>query len=105
MTRRDKINEVFVELINMQLKPHGKTYDDVKGDPDWYMRYSTTREGEKIFMKEGTDLIRKRLRLNKKMAEMEMSWFILQWGLTTSEKMEVIKQEVADIIEETKAKK
>ena len=51
MTRRDKINEVFVELINMQLKPHGKTYDDVKGDPDWYMRYSTTREGEKIFMK------------------------------------------------------
>ena len=39
------------------------------------------------------------------MAEMEMSWFILQWGLTTSEKMEAIKQEVADITEETKAKK
>jgi hypothetical protein len=104
-TRRDKVNEVFVELINMQLKPHGKTYDDVKGDPDWYMRYNTTREHEQSFMKEGTELIRKRLHLNKKMAEMEMSWFILQWGLTTNEAFESIEKEVEVLSKSNKAKK
>lgn len=105
MERREKINQVFVELINLQLKPHGKCYDDVKGDPDWYMRYNTTRENEQVFMKEGTELIRKKLRLNKKMAEMEMSWFILQWGLTTNEAFDSIEKEVVELSKPNKAKK
>lgn len=105
MSRRDTINEVFVELINMQLAPHGKTYSDVKGDPDWYMRYTTTREAEVAFMKDGTDLIRKKLRLNKKMAEMEMSWFILQWGLTTNEKLASLEKEVVELQKPDQSKK
>ena len=84
MERREKIQEVFVELINLQLEPHGKTYEDVKKDPNWYMNYSTTRENESTFMSVGTKIIKEKLRMSKKLAEMEMSWFILQWGLTTN---------------------
>ena len=56
-------------------------------------------------MKEGTELIRKKLRLNKKMAEMEMSWFILQWGLTTNEAFDSIEKEVVELSKPNKAKK
>ena len=108
MARRDKIQEVFVELINLQLEPHGKTYVDVKKDPNWYMNYATTRENEQSFMKVGTDIIRKKLRMSKKQAEMEMSWFILQWGLTTKESLDSIEKEITQLQEKpskTKAKK
>lgn len=110
MTRRDKIQEVFVELINLQLEPHGTTYSNVKKDPNWYMNYATTRENEQSFMKVGTDIIRKKLRMSKKQAEMEMSWFILQWGLTTKESLDSIEKELTQLQEQekpgkTKAKK
>lgn len=91
MNRRDKQKEVFVQLVNKQLEPHGKCYEDVSNDPDWYMRYKTTREAETQFIDWGVKLLREKLRLNKKMAEAEMSWFILQWGLTTNQSMESVE--------------
>ena len=100
MARREKIQEVFVELINLQLEPHGKTYEDVKKDPNWYMNYSTTRENESTFMSVGTKIIKEKLRMSKKLAEMEMSWFILQWGLTTKDSIEKLEKP-----SKTKAKK
>jgi len=84
MNKREKQKEVFVELVNKQLEPFGVTYNDVSSDPDWYMRYCITEEQEQSFISWGVDLIRNKLKLNKKMAEKEMSWFILQWGLTTN---------------------
>jgi len=39
------------------------------------------------------------------MAEMEMSWFILQWGLTTNEAFESIEKEVEVLSKSNKAKK
>ena len=83
--RRKKQEDVFIELVNLQLKPHGKSFADVKGDPEWYMKYQTTRDTEKDFMVKGSELIRKKLGLNKTLAESEMSWFVLQWGLTTKD--------------------
>jgi len=91
--KRNTQKDVFIELVNLQLKPHGKTYKDVKGDPEWYMRYKTNRDSEKNFIAEGTELIRKKLGLTKKLAEKEMSWFVLQWGLTTVESFNEIKKE------------
>jgi hypothetical protein len=85
MQKRDKQRKVFVALVNKQLEPHGVTYDKVKNDPEWYIRYKTTPEAEKDFITWGTNLIIKELRLSKKLAENEMSWFILQWGLTTNQ--------------------
>ena len=92
MADRKKQQQVFVELVNLQLKPHGKSYADVKGDPEWYMKYKTNRVDEKKFMSRGVDIIRKKLGLTQKLAEKEMSWFILQWGLTTVESFNQIKR-------------
>lgn len=97
-TKRDKTKEVFVELVNLQLAPHGKTYEDVVGDPEWYMRYNTTREDEKAFMEAGVEILRKKLRMTKKTAEQEMSWFILQWGLTTNQTISDLKKDASTIL-------
>lgn len=34
MNKRDKQVEVFLELVNKQLEPHGKCFEDVKTDPE-----------------------------------------------------------------------
>jgi hypothetical protein len=83
MNKRDKQREVFLELVNKQLEPHGKCYEDVKNDPDWFMHYNTTYEQEQDFISWGVSLLCEKLKMNIKMAQNEMSWFILQWGLTT----------------------
>lgn len=101
--KRNKQKEVFIELVNLQLEPHGKCYEDVKGDPEWYMKYKTTREIEKNFMTVGVDIISKKLNLSRKLAEKEMSWFILQWGLTTVEAFEEIEKQT--VIKDVNSKK
>ena len=77
----NKIDEVVEHLINYQLKPHNITMKDVLGVDDWYMKYTTTKEGEDSFIKYATDYIRKELKMNKKLAEKQVSMFILQYGL------------------------
>ena len=84
MTRREKHRELFIELINYQLKDHGVNYEQVKEIPTWYMDYKTTPEKEKEFQEYCVDRIREVLKINKTLAEKEAQWFILQWGLTTS---------------------
>jgi hypothetical protein len=96
MSRREKQKEVFIELVNKQLEPHGKCYEDVANDPDWYMHFKTTREKEDQFINWGVKLLREKLKLNKKAAELEMSWFILQWGLTTNPSLESIENVVSE---------
>tara|TARA_B110000285_G_scaffold235092_1_gene314763 strand:+ start:1228 stop:1560 length:333 start_codon:yes stop_codon:yes gene_type:complete len=104
--RREKTKGVFKELVNLQLKPHNKSYEDVVGDPDWYMRYKTSREDEKQFTTDGIALIRKKLNMSKAMAEREMSWFILQWGLTTgSARHDELKKEVEQVLKTDKVGK
>jgi|TARA_B110000879_G_scaffold74041_1_gene103423 hypothetical protein len=95
--KRETTQKVFKDLINLQLQPHGKTYEDVSSEHDWYMNYRTTRQAEAEFMKNGIEMIRKRLRLSKMMAEKEMNWFILQWGLTTVEHVADAEQKLAEI--------
>lgn len=99
MTRREKTRELFIELINEQLKPHGVTYNDVKEDPQWYLRYSTTEEKEKEFIEHCTNRIRQVLKVDKKLAQKEAQWFILQWGLTLNQHPEL------ENIQKKKAKK
>ena len=81
MTKREKTRELFIELVNKQLKPHGVTYKDVKGDPEWYMKYRTSAESEQEFISYSIKRIREVLKCSKKMAIKESQWFILQWGL------------------------
>ena len=57
MDKRDKQRNVFIQLVNKQLEPHGVTYNDVKEDPNWYMNYKTSRETEREFMDWGSQLM------------------------------------------------
>jgi hypothetical protein len=82
MTNREKQRDLFIELINYQLKDFDITYDDVKENPSWYMMYKTTREKEDAFINHCISRIRQVLKLSQIAAEKEASWFILQWGLT-----------------------
>lgn len=89
MTRREIEKQVFIKLVNKQLEPFNVKYSDVVENPNWYMDYKTTREEESKFMNWGVNLIREELNLSKKQAELEMNWFVLQWGLTTKTVEEV----------------
>lgn len=82
--RKETQQEAFVTLVNKQLEPFNKTYEDVRGVEDWYMQYIVTPEQEADFMKWGTEYLHKKLKISKTHAEKEMSWFILQWGLKSS---------------------
>lgn len=104
MANRQKTREVFIELINLQLKPHNKTYEDVAEVTDWYMQYSTTREREKEFIEAAIQILRTKLKMSKAMAEKEINWFILQWGLTTSG-CPIEKEAIPVEIKETQSKK
>jgi hypothetical protein len=84
MNKEEKQQKLFKEFINYQLKPFDITYEDVKEDPQWYMKYSTTQDRESEFKDYIIERCRTVLRLSKKAAENEASWFILQWGLTTN---------------------
>ena len=76
--------EAFVTLVNKQLDPFNKTYEDVKGVENWYIKYVVTPEQEVDFMNWGSEYLQKKLNLTEKQAEIEMNWFILQWGLKSS---------------------
>jgi hypothetical protein len=84
MSREKKQQKLFREFIDYQLKPFNLTYDNVKEDPQWYMRYSTTQEKEIEFKNYIIERCIKVLKLTKREAKEEAGWFILQWGLTTN---------------------
>ena len=79
-----KQQQAFITLVNKQLEPFNKTYEDVRGVEDWYIKYVVTPEQESEFIKWGVEYLRETLNLSKKQAETEMGWFILQWGLKSS---------------------
>jgi hypothetical protein len=62
------------------------------------MKYKTTRDAEVKFIKSGIGILRKKLKMTKKMAEQEMSWFILQWGLTTAGSFNKLKNEANKVL-------
>jgi len=92
MTKREKQRDLFIELINYQLKDHNVTYDDVRENPSWYMEYHTTHEKETEFIQYCISRIMKVLKVSKAEAERETSWFILQWGLTMSTSLKSSKE-------------
>ena len=83
-TRKTKQDQTFLTLVNKQLEPFGKTYDDVKGDILWYTKFAVTPEQERAFVKWGCNFLQKALGLTRKQSEMEMDWFIMQWGIKST---------------------
>ena len=80
---REQINQaVFKDLINKQLEPFGKTYESVLNEKDWFLKYPVTKEQEDEFIQWGIKHIQKKMKSTKAIAEKEMNWFILSYGLT-----------------------
>lgn len=106
--RRDKQKELFVELINKQLEPFGKKYEDVVNDPNWFTKYKTTYVAEREFAEYAKQRIMKELKLSSKNAENEVSWFILQWGLAIDpseydgKELSLFKSKKSRVIQSTK---
>lgn len=72
---------LLVELINKQLEPHGKTYEEVRDKQDWFMNYVTTKQQQNKFTDWAVYHLVEKLKISTKKAEEEVSWFILQYGL------------------------
>ena len=81
--RRD--NKIIVEtLINKMLEISGNsiTFKDIKDrKDDWYSEYTMTEDECARWMIWGIEYLRITLKINKRMAEREMSMFNLSYGL------------------------
>jgi hypothetical protein len=73
---------MFVDLVNKQLEPHGVTYTDVRDDANWFMKYKTTIQQQNRFTDWAVYYLIDKTEMSTKRAEGEVSWFILQYGLT-----------------------
>ena len=65
---------------------HNVTYEDIKGRKDnWWTEWTMTMAQADEWKAWGVDYLRKNLKLNKALAEKEMQWVNLQWGLKYSD--------------------
>jgi hypothetical protein len=86
LTRDQKKDKAIIDLINQMfiIAGHNVTYDDIVGVKDWFREYTMTVEQGEEFKKWGKKYLMKNLQMRAAMAEKEMMWFNLQWGLTYS---------------------
>tara|TARA_R110000803_G_scaffold22164_10_gene55331 strand:+ start:323 stop:625 length:303 start_codon:yes stop_codon:yes gene_type:complete len=84
LSREEKREQAVIDLINQMfiMAGHEVTYDDIKGrKDDWYTEWTMTTSQYDEWKKWGVDYLRKNLKVNKALAEKEMMWVSLQWGL------------------------
>jgi hypothetical protein len=86
LSREEKREKAVVDLINQMfiIAGHDVTYDDILGVEDWFRKYTMTVEQGEEFKKWGKKYLMKNLKLYAKLAEREMQWFMLQYGLVYS---------------------
>ena len=86
LNRQQKKDKAIKDLINQMfiIAGHNVTYEDILGVDKWFEKYSMTVEQSEEFKKWGKKYLMKNLQMRAVMAEKEMMWFNLQWGLTYS---------------------
>lgn len=86
LTRDQKREKAVVDLINQMfiIAGYDVTYNDILGKDKWFLEYLMTVEQSEEWKKWGIAYLRKNLKMNKKLAEREMMWTNLQWGLKYS---------------------
>jgi hypothetical protein len=87
LSREQKREQAVIDLINQMfiIAGHQVTYDDIKDRKDaWYAEWEMSVEQSEEWKKLGIEYLRKNLKVNKAMAEREMLWFNLQYGLKYS---------------------
>ena len=86
-TREQKREQALIDIINQMfiIAGHQVTYEDIKDRKDaWYSEWTMTVQQAEEWKKWGVDYLRKNLKVNKALAEKEMMWVSLQWGLKFS---------------------
>jgi hypothetical protein len=88
LTRDQKREQAVIDLLNQMfvIAGHNVTYEDIKGRKDnWWTEWTMTVAQGDQWMAWGVDYLRKNLKLNKILAEKEMQWMNVQWGLKYSD--------------------
>jgi hypothetical protein len=88
LTRDQKREQAVIDLLNQMfvIAGHQVTYDDIKGRKDnWWTEWTMTMAQADEWKAWGVDYLRKNLKLTKVLAEKEMQWVNLQWGLKYSD--------------------
>ena len=88
LTKEQKREQAVIDLLNQMfiIAGHNVTYEDIKGRKDnWWAEWTMTTTQADEWKAWGIDYLRKNLKLNKVLAEKEMQWVNLQWGLKYSD--------------------
>ena len=88
LTREQKREKALADLINemFRIAGHELTFDDIKDRKDnWFQQYTMTVAQNEEWQAWGKKYLQKELRSPAKMAEREMMWFSLQYGLKFSD--------------------
>lgn len=88
LTKDQKREQAVIDLLNQMfiIAGHNVTYEDIKGRKDnWWAEWTMTMAQADEWKAWGVDYLRKNLKLNKALAEKEMQWVNLQWGLKYSD--------------------
>ena len=88
LTKDQKREQAVINLLNQMfiIAGHNVTYEDIKGRNDnWWTEWTMTMAQADEWKAWGVDYLRKNLKLNKALAEKEMQWVNLQWGLKYSD--------------------
>ena len=88
LTREQKREQAVIDLINQMfiIAGHEITYDDIKDrKDDWFTEWTMTTAQSEEWKAWGVAYLRQNLKVSKKLAEREMMWVNLQWGLKYSD--------------------
>jgi hypothetical protein len=88
LTKQEKQEKAVVDLINemFQIAGHDVTYDDIKDRKDnWFHDWTMTMEENDKWQQWGKTYLQKNLKLPARLAEREMQWMSLMWGLKFSD--------------------
>ena len=88
LTKQQKREQAVIDLLNQMfvIAGHSVTYEDIKGRTDnWWAEWTMTTAQADQWKAWGVDYLRKNLKLNKTLAEKEMQWMNVQWGLKYSD--------------------
>jgi hypothetical protein len=88
LSREEKREKALIDIINQMfvIAGHDVTFDDIKDrKDDWFTDWTMTTAQAEEWKKWGVDYLRKELKMNKGLAEREMMWVNVQWGLKYSD--------------------
>ena len=88
LTREKKKEKALEDLINQMfiIAGHDVKFEDVKNRQDnWFQHYTMTISQNEEWQAWGKKYLQTNLRTPAKLAEKEMQWFSLQYGLSFSD--------------------